>query len=94
MKALAVPKICEPINDQNIKLALQQHEFLRNLKLADYGDHPNREIDLLIWADIYWQIVNGNVHKHHKTGLAVVNSKLGWLINGGRRQKGDKCKFS
>ena len=48
VKALAVPKICEPINDQNIKLAFQQHEFLRNLKLADYGDHPNREIDLLM----------------------------------------------
>ena len=51
--ALAVPKICEPINDQYIKLMLQHHEFLRNLKLVDYGDHPNREIDLLIRAYIY-----------------------------------------
>ena len=27
-------------------------------------------------------MVNGNVHKHHETGIAVVNSKLGWLVNG------------
>ena len=82
VKALAGPKICEPIRDQRIKSAVEQHEFLRNLKLAGHGDKSNKEIDLLIGAYIYWKIVNGCVHIQPGSGLAVINSSLGWLVNG------------
>ena len=46
MKAFTVPKICESINAEKIKCVFSN---LRNLTLADYGNHPNRKIDLLIW---------------------------------------------
>ena len=38
MKALAIPSICAPISGQNLKLAIEQNDFLKNLDLADNGE--------------------------------------------------------
>ena len=82
MKALAIPSICAPISGQNLKLAMEQNEFLNNLNLADNGDNTKCEIDLLIGANVYWKVVNGNLKKDNHTWLTVISSMLGWLING------------
>ena len=39
VKALAVPRIFAPLSTQNIALAVEKNEFLRNLNLADNGDN-------------------------------------------------------
>ena len=81
VKALAIPEICGPVCNQHVKLATDQNEFLRALKLADDGEGNLKEVDILIGADVYWQKVSGNL-KNAKTGLVAVSSWFGWLLNG------------
>ena len=81
VKALAIPDICAPVSGQDVGLALKQTDSLNNLQLADNGARNRKDIDLLIGADMYWQIVDSNLKKC-ETGLTAVSSKLGWLLNG------------
>ena len=64
---------------KKIELAVSKHPFLG---LADNRKFNDKEIDLLIGADIYWQIVTGETRKDDNSGLIAINSGLGWLISG------------
>ena len=81
VKALAVPRICALLSTQNIALAMVKNEFLRNLNLADNGDNKGG-VDMLIGANMYWKVVNGNMKKDNNSGLIAISSMFGWLING------------
>ena len=81
IKALAIPNICAVINGQNINKALEKHSDLKELCLADDGSRKNENVDILIGADAYWNIVDGKLIKN-ETGLTAISSKLGWLLNG------------
>ena len=81
-KVLAVPTLCSPIGGQRIELAVDQHPFLKKLQLADNEKCDNKNVDLLIGADVYWQIVTGEIKKDDNSGLIAINSVLGWLISG------------
>ena len=50
------------------------------VKLADNGDNKG-EVDMLIGADMYWKVVNGNMNNNN-SGLIAISSMFGWLING------------
>ena len=63
------------------KLATEQNQFLKMLKLADRGNKMS-EVYMLISADVYWNIVRGNLKRNLETGLIAISSTLGWLVNG------------
>ena len=90
VKALAIPSICAPISRQNLRSAVEQNDFLGNLNLADNGDNNDREIDVLIGADVYWKVVSGNIKKDENSGLTAISSFFGWLINGPVTEKQEK----
>ena len=80
--ALAMTNICAPIVKKLGESAVAQNEFLKNLKLADNRSNSSGNIDVLIGADVYWEIVSGNLKRNPDTGLVAISSSLGWLING------------
>ena len=47
-----------------MKLAKEQNEFLSELKLADSGEDKSNNVDMLIGADIYWDIVTGHIKRN------------------------------
>ena len=77
---MAVPNICAPVSDQDVKSAVNEHQFLRNLKLAANGKSMSSPIGLLIGADSYWKVVDGKLKKDDQSGLVAISSMLGWPI--------------
>ena len=57
------------------------YPFLKNLELANEVLHKEN-IDLLIGADFYWDIVDGSVKSVNGVAPVAIGSKLGWLLNG------------
>ena len=98
INALAIPVICAPICRRylNIKLAKEQNEFLQALKLADNGDNNGDNkwgnVHMLIGADVYWDIVTGNIKRNPNTGLVAISSAFGWLMNGPVTDRSDKSE--
>ena len=82
LTTMAVPNICAPVSGQELNSAVNEHQFLRNLKLAANGKSMSNPIGLLIGADSYWKVVDGKLKKDDQSGLVVISSMLGWLING------------
>ena len=37
---------------------------------------------MLLGANIYWQLISGEVKRDDLSGLVAINSKFGWLLNG------------
>lgn len=52
-----------------------------NVQLADPTYHTPSEIDLLIGADLFWELLSDN-RIHLENGPYLQNSKLGWLLSG------------
>lgn len=78
---LHVPKICGEL--QNGKFNDKQMEELNGLNLADIDatSGNNLEIDMLIGADYYWSVMNGEI-KRLESGLILMNSKFGYVLSG------------
>ena len=51
-----------------------------SLDLADKGIGDS-EIDLLIGADFYWYIIEGELRCFSADGLTAVRPKLGWFLS-------------
>ncbi|XP_013145821.1 PREDICTED: uncharacterized protein LOC106108988 [Papilio polytes] len=75
-----LPQLIGNIPHKNIKL-----EYLKipsNIQLADPTFNSSNTIDIIIGADLFWQII-GNEQKSLGPNLPVIrNSQLGWLISG------------
>ena len=82
IKALGVPEICSKLSGQRVDWAKATHPFLKELKLADCHGSTDDDVDLLIGADVYWCLIDGNIKKDDDSGLVAIKSKLGWLLNG------------
>ena len=80
--ALALPNTCLPVGGQYIDVAIEEKPCLQSLNLADRGDSSNKEIDLLIGAELYWKLVNGVTEKIKDVSFFAIKSILGWLSNG------------
>ena len=81
LTGFAVPFICSPLTDQRIEVVEDIFPILKNLDLSDISRN-DRDIDLLIGADYYWCVVEGETKRCGTEGLVAINSKLGWLLSG------------
>jgi len=83
LKAVAMNHLYNPITGQDITWAVNHHDHLKDLNLADKGS-GTLSVDILVGNDHYWDITNGEV-KHSKfspSGPVAMNSKLGWILSG------------
>ena len=81
LRGLAVPLICAPLSGQCIEVVRDQFPMLKSLNLADKG-RGESEIDILVGADFYWDIVDGEVKRCSSNGATILKLKLGWLLSG------------
>ena len=79
---LSVPLICEPISNQPTTFVYSKYNHLASLDLADCcNGGKSLEIDILIGADQYYQLVTGEV-LHERNGLTAIHTRLGWVFSG------------
>ena len=81
MKGFAVPVICSPLTSQRVEIAEKIYPILKELDLSDVNK-DNSNIDLLIGADFYWTVMEGEIKRCNADGLTALNSKLGWVLSG------------
>ena len=82
MEALIVPFICDPLSHQPTRRAMEKHEHLHDLELADLCSIDDRlQIDLLIGSDFYWSMVTG-VIRRGRSGPTAIQTKVGWVLSG------------
>ena len=82
LSGFSVSVVCGgSVNGQKVKFAKSNYPFLKNLKLADEG-LLKENIDLLIGAAFYWDIVDGSVKRGNSVAQVALGSKLGWLLSG------------
>ena len=55
---------------------------LRNLKLADTFPREAAPVDLLVGADQYYKLVQGNIRRDRPGTPIATKSRLGWLLSG------------
>ena len=84
VKAVAVDVICSPISGQNIDIAKEEYVHLYGLPLADDGREESVQIELLIGADFYWNIVLGDVVRGNK-GPVAMKTRFGYVLSGRSR---------
>lgn len=73
-KPLYLPKICWSIKGQNLSCTVKNHDFIRNLPLADAIFDSGANIYILIDVDLYWQLVKGEVKRTKNCNLVARNS--------------------
>ena len=86
VNAYVVPNICSPITNQVMSIAVENYDYLRDLRLADYspGDELNADspVDLLVGADHFWLFVEDGVIRGQGNGPVAMKTKLGWVVSG------------
>ena len=87
-KGYSVPVICSPLSNQRVDIAEKLFPVLKGLDLSD-NRKDNRDVDLLIGADYYWTVIEGETRRCNEDGLTALNSKLGWILSGPFNEKGD-----
>ena len=53
--------ICSPIQGQRINIASKEYQHTFGLQLTDESCNGVADVELLVGADNYWKIVNGEV---------------------------------
>ena len=82
LRLIVVPSICEPLTAQPMSLCLERFEHLKQLDLADYSNRQDSlQIDVLIGADYYWELVTGRTSRC-EDGPVAVHTRLGWVLSG------------
>ena len=77
-----VPLICEPLVCQPVSLCQESFDHLIGLDLADpSGGHSQKEVDILVGSDQYWDLTTGEVRRGH-SGPVAINTELGWVLSG------------
>ena len=81
VNALSVPKFCSAL--PSMVEDLKDYSHLENLELADHFDSDNDSdsVDMLIGADVYFEVVTGDIIRGNE-GPVAVSSKFGWLLSG------------
>ena len=96
VEALAIDKICAPLQDINIDLS--KYQYLHGIKLADTYQNGKEQVDILIGADYYYKIIQGEIKKGRCSDEpTAVSSKLGWILCGsfeGQQQATTTAMFS
>ena len=79
--AHVVPLICSPLNYQAVQFAKQNHSHLADVVLSERASEENLPVDILIGADQYWNIANGEIRRGTR-GPVAMNTKFGWTLSG------------
>ena len=82
--ALCFPKICSPLS---MTLDFKRYPHLDGLVPADQSllDNSVTDIDILIGADYYFEIILGEIRRGDN-GPVAVQSEFGWLISGNAQE--------
>ncbi|KAK3729474.1 hypothetical protein QZH41_009383, partial [Actinostola sp. cb2023] len=80
IEAWTINKVCAPFTAVDIDV--NEFKHLRNLKLADTLPREEAQVDVIIGADQYYKIVQGNIKKGPPGTPIATRSRLGWLISG------------
>ena len=80
INALSFPKICAPLP---LKLDVESYPHLDGLEIADANlvIDSSSEIDILIGADHYYNVVKDEVRRGNE-GLIAFDTKFGWVLSG------------
>ena len=78
--AHVVPLICSPLNYQAVQFAKQNHRHLADVVLSERASEENLPVDILIGADQYWNIANGEIRRG-TSGPVAMNTKFGWTLS-------------
>ena len=82
LRLITVPSICEPLTAQPISLCVDKFAHLKQLDLADCSNgQDSLQIDILIGADYYWELVTGCTSRC-EDGPVAVHTRLGWVLSG------------
>ena len=76
-----VPMICSPLNYQTVQFSKRNHGHLKDIALSECNPEENLVVDILVGADHYWNIANGEV-KRGESGPVSVNTRFGWTLSG------------
>ena len=81
--AHVVPMICSPLNYQVVQFARRNHAHLKDIVLLECISEENVAVDILVGADQYWNIANGEVRREESRPVAM-NTRFGWTLFGSR----------
>ena len=79
--AHVVPMIYSPLNYQAVQFARKNHAHLKDIALSECIPEENLVVDILIGADQYWNIANGEVRRG-ESGPVAMNTRFGWTLSG------------
>ena len=74
--AHVVPLICSPLNYQAVQFAKKNHRHLADVVLSERASEENLPVHILIGADQYWNIANGEIRRG-TSGPVAMNTKFG-----------------
>lgn len=77
---MIVPKITSKL--PNVKVNITNWNIPGNVDLADSRFYEPSEIDILIGADMFWNLITGQQIKLGKGLPTLLHSRLGWLVTG------------
>ena len=80
INARTINTICAPLAAAEADVKRCDHP--RNLQLADTFPREVSLVDLLVGADQYYKLVQGDVRKGRPETPTVTKSRLGWLLSG------------
>ncbi|CAH2095713.1 unnamed protein product [Euphydryas editha] len=80
LTCLVVPRITGSV--PNNRIELQNLKLPLNIELADPTFYQPADIDILIGADVFWDIIGTQQIKLGKDKPTLLDSKLGWLVSG------------
>ncbi|XP_074623953.1 uncharacterized protein LOC141881889 [Acropora palmata] len=79
--AHVVPMICSPLNYEAVQFAKNNHDHLKDIVLSECNPDENLVVDILVAADQYWNIANGEI-KRGESGPVAMNTRFGWTLSG------------
>ncbi|KAF2891508.1 hypothetical protein ILUMI_14664 [Ignelater luminosus] len=80
LKALVIPKITEKL--PSCILDMREFQIPSNIKLADPTFYQPGPIDMIIGANLFWELLCIDQIKRNNQPL-LQKTKLGWIVSGG-----------
>lgn len=80
INAWTINSVCAPL--AAVEVDVKRCDHLRNLQLADIFPREAASVDLLVGADQYYKLVQGDVQKGRPGTPVATKSRLGWLLSG------------
>ncbi|KAJ3661368.1 hypothetical protein Zmor_005766 [Zophobas morio] len=88
---VVVPQICGDVPTRAVSQdRLRQFRHIRNLKLADPEFGTPQQVDVLLGADVYGQIVTSGFKKGRLEEPSALNTVFGWVLIGGIKRNKQK----